>query len=57
VVREFEFVEQVEKLRLEDFDILFKRNGLRLKNVFGDYKLGAYDPDYSPRLVMVAEKA
>src|SRR5690349_16012578 len=26
VVEKFEFVEQVEKLRLEDFDILFKRN-------------------------------
>jgi SAM-dependent methyltransferase len=54
--RKFEYTEQVEKLRLEDFDILFKKNGLELKKVFGDYKLGKYDPDHSPRLIMVAEK-
>ncbi len=53
----FEFTEQVEKLRLEDFDILFKKNGLKLKKVFGDYKLGEYDPEFSPRLIMIAEKA
>jgi SAM-dependent methyltransferase len=55
-VDKFEYTEQVEKLRLEDFDILFKKNGLKLKKVFGDYKLGDYDPDSSPRLIMVAEK-
>lgn len=55
-VDQFEFIEQVEKLRLEDFDILFKKNGLKLMRVFGDYTLGNYDPDISPRLVMVAEK-
>jgi 2-polyprenyl-3-methyl-5-hydroxy-6-metoxy-1,4-benzoquinol methylase len=52
----FEYTEQVEKLRLEDFDILFKKNGLKLRKVFGDYKLGGYDTDISPRLVMVVEK-
>jgi SAM-dependent methyltransferase len=52
----FEYIEQVEKLRLVDFDILFKRNGLRLKKVFGDYDLNNYDPELSPRLIMVAEK-
>jgi SAM-dependent methyltransferase len=51
-----EYTEQVEKLRLTDFDILFKRNGLRLKKVFGDYDLNAYDPEDSPRLIMIAEK-
>ena len=52
----FEYTEQVEKLRLEDFDILFRKNGLKLRKVFGDYKLGTYDPDFSPRLIMMAEK-
>lgn len=52
----FEFIEQVEKLRLDDFDILFKKNGLKLKKVFGDYRLGGYDPDFSQRMIMVAEK-
>jgi len=52
----FEYMEKVEKLRLVDFDILFKRNGLKLKKVFGDYQLNEYDPEYSPRLIMVVEK-
>lgn len=52
----FEFTEQVEKLRLVDFDILFKRNGLKLKKVFGDYSLNEYDAEYSPRLIMIVEK-
>jgi len=39
-----------------DFDILFKRNGLKLKKVFGDYSLNEYDPENSPRLIMVVEK-
>jgi len=52
----FEYREQVQKLRLADFDILFKKNGLKLKKVFGDYQLGAYEVDLSPRLIMVVEK-
>lgn len=55
-VDKHEYTEQVEKLRLEDFDILFKKNGLKLRKVFGDYTLGSYDPDLSTRLIMVAEK-
>lgn len=51
-----EYTEQVEKIRLHDFDILFKRHGLQLKTVFGDYQLNAYDTDQSPRLIMVAQK-
>jgi SAM-dependent methyltransferase len=54
--KKFEYREQVEKLRLEDFDILFKRNGLKLEKVFGDYRLGEYDTELSPRLIMIAKK-
>lgn len=53
---QYEFTEQVEKLRLTDFDILFKKNGLKLTKAFGDYKLEPYDPETSPRLIMIAEK-
>jgi len=52
-----EFTEQVEKLHLSDFDILFKRFGLCIENVFGDYSLGKYDPEKSPRLIMIAKNA
>jgi len=51
-----EFTEQVEKLHLSDFDILFKRFGLCIENVFGDYSLSKYDPVKSPRLIMIAKK-
>ena len=53
----FTCTEQVEKIRLEDFDILFRRNGLKLKKVFGDYSLNSYDPERSPRMIMIVEKA
>ena len=52
----FEYTEQVEKLRLTDFDILLKKNRLRLRKVFGDYSLDEYDPECSPRLIMIADK-
>ena len=51
-----EFTEQVEKLHLSDFDILFKKCGLCIEKVYGDYSMGQYDPVKSPRLVMIARK-
>jgi SAM-dependent methyltransferase len=52
----FEFVEQVAKIYLHQFKILFARNGLRLKQVFGDYDLNGYDAEKSPRLILIAAK-
>ena len=52
----YEFTEQVEKLTLSDFNILFLKNGLHLQDVFGDYKLSGYDVDSSQRLIMVVKK-
>lgn len=51
-----EFTERVEKLGVADFEYLFHANGLKLKNVFGDYQLNRYDEVISPRLIMVAER-
>lgn len=51
-----EYREQVEKIRLHEFDILFKKHGLKLRQVFGNYDLNSYDPNLSPRLIMIAEK-
>ena len=52
-----EFVEQVAKFDLDDFACLLERNGLQIKKVFGDYGLGAYSSETSPRLILVAGKA
>lgn len=51
-----EFTEQVRKFRLYDFDIMFKKNGLQIQQVYGDYHLRNYDTENSPRLILVAKK-
>ena len=54
---EFEYVEQVAKLNLDDFNCMFIRNGLKLQKVFGDYNLNDYDTEKSPRLIVIAKKS
>ena len=49
-------MERVAKLRLPDFERLLARAGLQIEAVFGDYALGPYDADASPRLIVVARK-
>ena len=51
-----EFVEQVARLDLSDFDHMFERNGLTLEKVYGDYQLNKYDSVLSPRLILLAKK-
>ena len=48
--------EKVSKFSLADFTSLFEAHGLKIKNVFGNYTLDAYDAEKSSRLIMVAEK-
>jgi SAM-dependent methyltransferase len=50
------YTERVEKLRLQDFEILFKCHGLRLLKVYGDYQLNDYNVNNSPRLIVMAKK-
>jgi len=52
-----EYQERVAKFTLEQFRKMFACCGLRLAHVFGDYSLGAYDAESSPRMIMVARKA
>ena len=51
--KEFQFQERVKAFTLEDFEELFKKVGVHLLDVFGDYKLKPYDAKTSERLVMV----
>jgi len=51
-----EFTEQVAKFNLEDFDLMFKKNGLRIQKLFGDYTLDQYRNQTSPRLIMLTKK-
>jgi len=52
----FEYTEQVAKFSLTDFDKMFSLHGLELQQVFGDYNLGSYDAEKSPRLILLAKK-
>lgn len=51
-----EFTEQVQKLTVFDFDCMFRKAGLQLQKVYGDYKLEPYDRDTSPRVILLARK-
>src|SRR4030095_11212309 len=51
-----EYLEQVAKLTLSDFHLMFTKYGLRIQKLFGDYCLNDYNPETSPRLIMVAKK-
>lgn len=53
------FHEHSEKVMLLDrshFENYFKQAGLRTKSVFGSYNLEPFDPAYSERLIIIAEK-
>jgi len=51
-----EYTEQVAKFNISDFDLMFKRNGLWIQKLFGDYCLNDYNSQMSPRLILVAKK-
>jgi len=54
--RQSEFVEQVAKFDLDDFNDMFERNGLQVQRVYGDYRLSGYHREQSPRMIMMARK-
>ncbi len=52
-----QYTEKVSKFSLSDFEKMFNKQGLKIKEVYGDYFFNAYDEIVSPRLIMIAEKA
>ena len=53
---DFSFTEEVDALRLEDFQYFFDEAGLVLREVFGDYELNAFEAESSPRLILVFQR-
>jgi SAM-dependent methyltransferase len=51
-----EHVEKVAKFSLGDFTDMLSFQKVQVKEVFGDYKLNAYDVRKTPRMIIVAEK-
>lgn len=50
------FTESVAAFYLSDFIRMFRKGDMSLVATFGDYRLGAYHPTDSPRLIMVFKK-
>lgn len=50
------FIESVAAFTLGDFMTMFKSAGLSLVATFGDYQLNNYNPQESPRMIMIFKK-
>jgi SAM-dependent methyltransferase len=50
------YTERVAKFSLGDFTEMLAYQQLQIKEVFGDYQLGKYDLQNSPRLIIIAQK-
>jgi SAM-dependent methyltransferase len=50
------FSEKVMLIYPEQFNNYFELSGLKLIQTFGDYSLNTYQPDTSPRMIMVVRK-
>src|SRR5262249_31247769 len=51
-----EHLERVARFGLADFELMFAVHGLRIDQAYGDYGLGPFDADASPRLILEATK-
>ena len=54
--KKLHFYEKVKLLNLNDFEQLGEKTGFELTNVFGDYTLAKFAPEYSERLILVYKK-
>ncbi|MCU0335632.1 MAG: methyltransferase domain-containing protein [Chitinophagaceae bacterium] len=50
------YTEKVAKFSLGDFTDMMAYQGLQIREVFGDYNLGAYDTRKTPRMIMLATR-
>jgi cyclopropane fatty-acyl-phospholipid synthase-like methyltransferase len=53
----FNYEERVRAFSETELRAFMERAGLRVKSVHGDYELGTFDPEYSDRLIIIAEKS
>lgn len=55
--KEYAFEEHLQLYSLEDFEKMFRKHNLTIRNIFGDYLLNKFDEVNSDRLILIAEKA
>jgi SAM-dependent methyltransferase len=51
-----EYVERVRLYRLEDLRVMLESGGMAVRNVYGDYELGAFEETTSARLLIHSER-
>ena len=51
-----EFQEEVQIYTAEELTALHRQAGLEVVDVLGDYQLNAYEPNSSPRIIVVSKK-
>lgn len=56
LLKPMQYTEKVAKFSLQDFENMFKKQGLKIKEVFGNYNFAEYNATTSPRLIMIAQK-
>lgn len=54
--KDYYFEESVSILKKEDFESFAKSAGLKIENIFGNYKLDAFNPKNSERLILILKK-
>jgi SAM-dependent methyltransferase len=53
----YDFREEVQALRLADFEKYFAQKGLKILHLFGDYELNPFREDRSERLIIIAQRS
>lgn len=51
--KDYFYTERVKALSLEDFEMYFKEANIKLKKIFGNYKLHDFDRNTSERLILI----
>ena len=54
LAKPLQYTEKVSKFSLHDFEKMFTKQALKIKEVFGDYEFNKYDAATSPRLIIIA---
>ena len=55
--QDFQFEERVQALTRSDFESYFHKTGFQVLALFGNYRLEAFDPEKSERMIFVVQKA
>jgi len=53
---DYKFLEKVQALTLDDFNLLLNNSKMKIIHLWGDYELNEFDKEQSNRLIILAEK-